>query len=406
MRVGRYGPYLQQGTPEDGRRASLPDDLAPDELTPAKVEELLDAPSGDRELGTTGDGREITAKSGRYGPYVTDGERTASLFKSMSLDTVTLEEAEQLLTLPRTLGQLDGEDVTAQNGRYGPYIKKGTDSRSIESEEQLFTITLDEAAAILAQPKQRGRRAAAAPPLRELGVDPVSEQKMVIKDGRFGPYVTDGETNASLRKGDAVESITDDRASELLADRRARGPAKKAPRKAAARKSPAKKAAAKKTAAKKTAAKKTPPRRLQRRRPRPRPVLIDGPRSPSPRHARSLVAPQRHESPRVAPLRGHKGRTQRLLELQPVAERVRAVEAAHARDLAGRVGRDVAGRLEQCRAARPGPRRGTPGAPCGPARTATRRRGAARRRRSMNQHPPRAASTGGLDCSAIPSSAP
>ncbi len=256
VRVGRYGPYLQQGTAEDGRRASLPDDLAPDELTPAKVQELLDAPSGDRELGTTGDGREITAKAGRYGPYVTDGERTASLFKSMSLDTVTLTDAEQLLTLPRTLGQLDGEDVTAQNGRYGPYIKKGTDSRSIESEEQLFTITLDEAAAILAQPKQRGRRAAAAPPLRELGVDPVSEQKMVIKDGRFGPYVTDGETNASLRKGDAVESITDDRASELLADRRARGPAKKAPRKAAARKSPAKKTAAKKTAAKKTATKK------------------------------------------------------------------------------------------------------------------------------------------------------
>ncbi len=256
VRVGRYGPYLQQGTPEDGRRASLPEDVAPDELTPEKVEELLSAPSGDRDLGELPDGRSVTAKAGRYGPYVTDGERTASLFKSMSLDTVTLDDASQLLTLPRSLGALDGEDVTAQNGRYGPYIKRGTDSRSIESEEQLFTITLDEAKAILAQPKQRGRRAAAAPPLRELGEDPVSGGKMVIKDGRFGPYVTDGETNASLRKGDEIESLTDDRAAELLADRRARGPAKKTARKAA-KKSPAKKAAAKKTA-KKTAAKKTP----------------------------------------------------------------------------------------------------------------------------------------------------
>jgi DNA topoisomerase-1 len=251
VRVGRYGPYLQRGEDE---RASVPEDLAPDELTPEKVEELLSAPSGDRELGATADGREITAKSGRYGPYVTDGEKTASLFKTMSLDTVTLDEAEQLLTLPRTLGQLDGEDVTAQNGRYGPYIKKGTDSRSITSEEQLFTITLDEAAAIFAQPKQRGRQAAAAPPLKELGNDAVSGKPMVVKDGRFGPYVTDGETNASLRKDDSIEELSDERASELLADRRARGPAKKAPRKAA-KKAPAKKAT-KKTAAKKAPAKK------------------------------------------------------------------------------------------------------------------------------------------------------
>jgi DNA topoisomerase-1 len=255
VRVGRYGPYVQEGDGENSRRASVPEDLAPDELTLEKVEELLSAPSGDRELGTTADSREITAKSGRYGPYVTDGEKSASLFKSMSLDTVTLEDAEMLLTLPRLLGQLDGEDVTAQNGRYGPYIKKGTDSRSIESEEQLFTITLDEAAAILAQPKQRGRAAAAAPPLKALGNDAASGKPMVVKDGRFGPYVTDGETNASLRKGDSIEELTDERASELLADRRARGPAKKAPRKAA-KKAPAKKAAAKKTAAKKTAAKK------------------------------------------------------------------------------------------------------------------------------------------------------
>ncbi len=255
VRVGRYGPYLQRGEGDSSQRASLPEDIAPDELTPEKVEELLNAPSGDRELGTTDDEREITARAGRYGPYVTDGEKTASLFKSMSLDTITIDEAARLLTLPRVLGQLDGDDVTAQNGRYGPYIKKGTDSRSIDTEEQLFTITIDEAAAILAQPKQRGRRAAAAPPLRELGNDSVSGQPMVIKDGRFGPYVTDGETNASLRKGDAIDSITDERARELLADRRARGPAKKAPRKAA-KKAGAKKAGAKKAGAKKAGAKK------------------------------------------------------------------------------------------------------------------------------------------------------
>jgi DNA topoisomerase-1 len=253
VRVGRYGPYLQRGSDEESQRASVPEDLAPDELTPEKVEELLSAPSGDIALGALPDGREITARSGRYGPYVTDGEKSASLFKSMALDTVTLADAEKLLTLPRTLGQLDGEDVTAQNGRYGPYIKKGSDSRSIDNEDQLFTITLDEAAAILAQPKQRGRRAAAAPPLKELGKDPVSGNPMVVKDGRFGPYVTDGETNASLRRGDSIEELTDERASELLADRRARGPAKKTAKKAAKR--PAKKAA--KKPAKKAAAKKS-----------------------------------------------------------------------------------------------------------------------------------------------------
>jgi DNA topoisomerase-1 len=256
VRVGRYGPYLQRGDGDDADRASIPEDLAPDELTPDKIEELLSAPSGDITLGTTADGREITARSGRYGPYVTDGENTASLFKSMTLETITVEDAERLLTLPRTLGQLDGEDVTAQNGRYGPYIKKGSDSRSIESEEQLFTITLDEAKAILAQPKQRGRRAAAAPPLKELGNDPVSGRPMVVKDGRFGPYVTDGEINASLRRSDSVEELTDARAAELLADRRARGPAKKATKRAAT-KTPAKKAGARKTAANKTAANRT-----------------------------------------------------------------------------------------------------------------------------------------------------
>jgi DNA topoisomerase-1 len=251
VRVGRYGPYLQRGEGDDSQRASLPEDLAPDEVTPEKVEELLSAPSGDRELGSAPDGREITAKSGRYGPYVTDGEKSASLFQSMSLDTITLEDAERLLTLPRVVGALDGEEVTAQNGRYGPYLKKGTDSRSLDSEDQLFTVELEQAKAIFAQPKLRGRRAAAAPPLRELGNDSVSGQPMVIKDGRFGPYVTDGETNASLRKGDDIAEITDERASELLADRRTRGPAKKPAKKAPAKKKPAKKAAAKKAPAKK-----------------------------------------------------------------------------------------------------------------------------------------------------------
>jgi DNA topoisomerase-1 len=259
VRVGRYGPYLQRGDSTDAAdRASIPEDLAPDELTPDKVTELLSAPSGDRALGALADGREVTAKTGRYGPYVTDGEKSASLFATMALDTMTLADAEQLLSLPRSLGELDGEEVTAQNGRYGPYVKKGTDSRSLESEEQLFTVTVEQASALFAQPKLRGgRNAAAAAPLRELGNDPVSGKPMVVKDGRFGPYVTDGETNASLRRGDSVEQLTDERAVELLADRRARGPAtkkaaKKAPAKKAAKKSPAKKAA-KKAPAKKAA---------------------------------------------------------------------------------------------------------------------------------------------------------
>ncbi|MGH3631266.1 MAG: DNA topoisomerase, partial [Sciscionella sp.] len=265
VRVGRYGPYLQEGEGDDSRRASLPDDLAPDELTAERVEELLSAPSGDRDLGSASDGREITAKSGRFGPYVTDGEKTASLFKSMSLDTVTREDAERLLTLPRSLGELDGEEVTAQNGRYGPYLKKGTDSRSLETEDQLFTVDVDQARAIFAQPKLRGRRAAAAPPLRALGVDPASGKPMVIKDGRFGPYVTDGEYNASLRRSDSVEEIGEERAAELLAEKRAKGPApkKRAARKptsgtgAAATKKPATKtAAAKKATAGKGTAKK------------------------------------------------------------------------------------------------------------------------------------------------------
>ena len=232
VRVGRYGPYLER----DGQRVNVPEDIAPDELTVEKAEELFNQPNGDVSLGTDpGSGREVVAKAGRFGPYVTEllpedapssaKPRTASLLKSMALDTVTLDDALKLLSLPRTLGELDGEQVTVQNGRYGPYVKKGTDSRSLESEEQLFTLTLAEAKELFAQPKTRGRRTgAAAPPLRELGQDPATGKPMVIKDGRFGPYVTDGETNASLRKGDEVAEITDQRAAELLADRRAAPP--------------------------------------------------------------------------------------------------------------------------------------------------------------------------------------
>ncbi|MFF5496353.1 type I DNA topoisomerase [Streptomyces aquilus] len=275
LRVGRYGPYIERGEKdsEGHQRADVPEDLAPDELSVELAEELLAKPSGDFELGADPvSGNQIIARAGRYGPYVTEvlpegtpktgknavKPRTASLFKSMSLDTVTLEDALKLMSLPRVVGaDAEGQEITAQNGRYGPYLKKGTDSRSLTSEEQLFTITLDEALAIYAQPKQRGR-AAAKPPLKELGTDPVSEKPVVVKDGRFGPYVTDGETNATLRSGDSVEDITPERGYELLAEKRAKGPAKKTAKKAPAKKAAAKKATpAKKTAAKKTAAKKT-----------------------------------------------------------------------------------------------------------------------------------------------------
>jgi DNA topoisomerase-1 len=234
LRVGRYGPYVERGE----ERASVPEDMAPDELTVEKATELLAAPAGDRSLGTHPEsGREISVRTGRYGPYVTETleegatekPRAASLFKSMSPETITLEDAVRLLSLPRSLGvdRADGEEVTAQNGRYGPYVKKGAESRSLESEEQLFTITLEDALALLAQPKPRRGRGEAKPPLRELGSDPVSGKPVVLKEGRFGPYVTDGETNASLRRGDDPETVTIERAAELLADRRSKGPAPK-----------------------------------------------------------------------------------------------------------------------------------------------------------------------------------
>ncbi|WP_431958307.1 type I DNA topoisomerase [Nocardia lijiangensis] len=291
VRVGRFGPYLERMVvnPDDpdgdpiSQRANLPDDLPPDELTPEAAEKLFSTPQEGRRLGADPEtGNEIVAKEGRFGPYVTEilpepaaeeapakktakkaaapKPRTGSLFKSMDLATITLDDALKLLSLPRVVGAdpASGEEITAQNGRYGPYLKKGTDSRSLASEDQIFTVSLDEALKIYAEPKRRGRQAASAAPLRELGNDAATGKPMVIKDGRFGPYVTDGETNASLRKGDEVETITDARASELLADRRSRGPVKKAAKKTAAKKTPAKKATAKKAAAKKTTtAKKT-----------------------------------------------------------------------------------------------------------------------------------------------------
>jgi DNA topoisomerase-1 len=227
VRVGRYGPYLEHGD----QRISLPPDVAPDELTAARADELLSQPDG-RALGTDpGSGREIVLRAGRYGPYVTEvlpegaeeKPRTASLFASMSPETVSLEEALRLLSLPRVVGMLDGEEVAALNGRYGPYVKKGTESRSLETEEQLFTVTVDEAAALFAEPpRRRNRRGQSKGPLRELGSDPATGKPVVLREGRFGPYVTDGESNASLRRGDTVEAMTIERATELLAEKRAK----------------------------------------------------------------------------------------------------------------------------------------------------------------------------------------
>ena len=259
VRVGRYGPYLQRTGPgeepgEDDRTA-LPDGLAPDELSPEKVDELFLGGGGERKLGEHPDtGEPVVVKSGRFGPYVSSGERTASLLGTMSPDGVSLAEALRLLSLPRLVGKdPEGAEVFAGAGRYGPYVKRGDDFRSLDSEDKLFTVTLDEALALLAAPKTRQRRPA-APPLRELGVDPLTDKPLVIKDGRFGPYVTDGETNASLRRGQTPESLSIEQGSEMLAEKRAKGPA--APRKKAT-KAPAKKATATGGATKKAAAKKS-----------------------------------------------------------------------------------------------------------------------------------------------------
>ncbi len=276
IRNGRYGPYLRRGDDT----ASIPEDLPLDELTIDRAVEILSAPKGGEPLGEDPEtGLPVFAKSGRFGPYVQLGDadtlppdtkpRMSSLFQTMTLSTLTLEEALQLLSLPRTVGAHpdDGKEIVAANGRYGPYVKWGDETRSLENEEQLLTVTVDEAVKLLAEPKRFGRRRAApAPPLRELGNDPVSEKPVVVKDGRFGPYVTDGDTNASLRKGDTVENITIERAAELLQIRREAGPAKKArkgTKKATAKKATAKKAsksgAKKKAPAKKAAKDAAPP---------------------------------------------------------------------------------------------------------------------------------------------------
>jgi DNA topoisomerase-1 len=267
VRSGRYGPYLVHG--ED--RVSIPEATEPDSLTIEHALELLAAPSNDRELGVDeASGLAIYLKAGRYGPYVQVGEmtdpsvkpKTASLFSTMSPETITLDDARRLLTLPRTVGEHpdDHEPIVSQNGRYGPYITWGKESRTLETEDQIFTIDLDGALALLAQPKQRGRRAAG--PLKELGDDPVTKRPVVVKTGRFGLYVTDGEVNATLRLGDTPETITLDRACELLAERRNAEPSTRARKavkkttKKAVKKTTAKKATAKKTTAKPSAAAK------------------------------------------------------------------------------------------------------------------------------------------------------
>jgi DNA topoisomerase-1 len=307
LRIGKYGPYLEVPDPDNAegtpRRVNIPEELAPDELTPAKARELIDAPViGDRVLGVNPEnGKQVVAKDGRFGPYVTEvdpepaeggaseadaatvdqatGEvldgakkpakkkapakkaaekpRTASLFKSMSPETIDFDTAMQLLSLPRVVGNdpESGEEITAQNGRYGPYLKKGADTRSLTSEDEIFTIDVPGAVELYAQPKYGAKRASSA--LKEFEADPESGKPIKVKDGRFGPYVTDGVTNATIPKAESVEEITFDRAVQLLADKRAKGPAKPRAKKAPAKKAPAKKAPAKKPAAAKPAAAKT-----------------------------------------------------------------------------------------------------------------------------------------------------
>jgi len=293
LRFGKYGPYLEVADPENPeakpRIVNVPEDLAPDELTQAKAQELIDAPvAGDRVLGENPEnGKIIVVKDGRFGPYVQENDpvsddaavdestgevveapkpkrgakketapkpRTGSLFRSMSVDSIDLETALQLLSLPRVVGTdpESGEEITAQNGRFGPYLKKGTDSRSLESESQIFDVTLEQALEIYAQPKYgAGRRASSA--LAEFEADPVSGKPIRIRDGRFGAYVTDSETNVTIPRGQKVEDITFEIAVQMLADKRAKGPApKRGAKKPAAKKAPAKKPAAKTAAAKKT----------------------------------------------------------------------------------------------------------------------------------------------------------
>jgi DNA topoisomerase-1 len=320
LRIGKYGPYLEVLDPSGDieappRRVNLPQDLAPDELTPEKARELVDAPVvTDRVIGVNpANGKEVVAKDGRFGPYVTELDpvvpeaeapaagapaatptsapaagstdattsagsaaasttktpankpaakkaaavkpRTASLFKTMDLASIDLDTALRLLDLPRTVGDdpESGEPITAQNGKFGPYLKKGTDTRSLTSEDLIFEVDLPGALELFAQPKYGARRASSA--LKEFDADPESGKPIRVKDGRFGPYVTDGVTNATIPRGETVEEVDFERAVQLLADKRAKGPAK--PRAGAAKKpavkKPAAKAAAPKTAATKTA---------------------------------------------------------------------------------------------------------------------------------------------------------
>jgi DNA topoisomerase-1 len=228
-RIGRYGPYVERGE----ERASIPEDVAPDELTVNRAIELLETQNaGDKIFGTDPDsGLTVYGRTGRFGPYVQLGEveegskekpKRASLLKAMSLDELSLDDALRLLSLPRTVGTDEsGVEIVALNGRYGPYIQRGADRRSLEVEEQLFTLTVEDALRLLAEPpRRRGQRSSG--PLKELGADPVSGKPVTVRSGRFGPYVTDGEVNASLRQGDSPENMTLERAAELLAGRRER----------------------------------------------------------------------------------------------------------------------------------------------------------------------------------------
>jgi DNA topoisomerase I len=308
LRIGKYGPYLEVPDPSGApdatpRRVNLPPDLAPDELTPDKARELIDAPVVvDRVIGVNpANGKEVVAKDGRFGPYVTELEpetstpetsdakavadtvdaatgeiiaakakkkpakktapkpRTASLFKSMDLAEIDLDTALKLLNLPRVVGKdpESGEEITAQNGRYGPYLKKGADTRSLPEEDQIFEIDLAGALELYAQPKYGARRASSA--LKEFEADPESGKPIKVKDGRFGPYVTDGVTNATIPRGETVEEVDFDRAVQLLADKRAKGPAK--PKKAPAKRKPAAKKTTTKSTAKKSPAKKSTPKK-------------------------------------------------------------------------------------------------------------------------------------------------
>jgi DNA topoisomerase-1 len=265
VRVGRYGATLQRGE----ERRPVPAETEPDTLDVERALELLAEGTGDREVGVDPEsGLTVVARQGRFGPYVqlgAQGEvegrpKTSSLFETMTPATITLDEALRLLSLPRVVGiDAAGNEITAQGGRYGPYLKAGTDTRSLPDEPSVFAVTLDEALALFAQPKTRGRRAP-APPLRVVGDDPATGKPIELKQGRFGPYVTDGETNASLRTGDDPATVSLARAAELLQDRRDRGPTTRPARGRGAKKATAKKAGAKKTT-KKATAKKAPARK-------------------------------------------------------------------------------------------------------------------------------------------------